>query len=55
MAAATQVGIAASLIDTFFATFLQALALSLGLAVGLSFGLGGKDHASRIIERFLNR
>ncbi len=55
MAAATQVGIAQELIQTFFATFLQALALSLGLAVGLSFGLGGKEHASRIIERFTQK
>lgn len=55
MAAATQVGVAATLIETFFATFLQALALSLALGIGLSFGLGGKDHASRIIERFLNK
>lgn len=52
MAAAVQVGIAESLIETFFTTFLQALALSLGLAIGLSFGLGGKDHASRIIDKF---
>jgi len=55
MAAATQVGIAQDLIQTFFATFLQALALSLGLAVGLSFGLGGKEHASRIIEKFTQK
>ncbi len=55
MAAATQVGVAEDLIQTFFATFLQAMALSLGLAVGLSFGLGGKEHASRIIEKFLNK
>ncbi len=55
MAAATQVGIAEELISTFFATFLQALALSLGLAIGLSFGLGGKEHASRFLDKFTNR
>ena|GEM_PF-3273843 len=51
MAAVSQIGVAQELIQTFFQTFLQTLALSLGLAVGLSFGLGGKEHASRIIEK----
>lgn len=49
MAAATQLGIAEDLIQTFFTAFVFALAL----ALGLSFGLGGKEHASRALDRLI--
>lgn len=47
LAALTQVGIAASFIQTLFTGFVVAASLAFGLA----FGLGGKEAAARAIER----
>ncbi|MDP3985769.1 MAG: hypothetical protein Q8P82_03310 [bacterium] len=47
MAALVQLQVAADLVRMLFAGFVAALAL----ALGLSFGLGGRDHASRFLER----
>lgn len=47
MAAMTQLGVAAAFIQTLFTGFV----ISVSLAFGLAFGLGGKDAASRTIER----
>jgi hypothetical protein len=44
IAAATQIGVATTLIDILFVGIVGALALSFGLA----FGLGGRDEAARI-------
>lgn len=47
MAALTQLGIATALLQTLFTGFVFAASLAFGLA----FGLGGKEAASRTIER----
>jgi hypothetical protein len=47
LAALVQLGIAASLVNTLFTGVVIALAVSFGLA----FGLGGRDFASRVIEK----
>lgn len=47
LAALTQVGIAASFIQTLFTGFVVAASLAFGLA----FGLGGKEAAARAIDR----
>lgn len=47
MTAATQLGIVPGLIETFFTAVMAAFALALGLA----FGLGGKEHASRVLDK----
>jgi hypothetical protein len=47
IAALTQLGIAAEMLQTLFTGIVVALAL----AFGLSFGLGGKEAAARTIER----
>lgn len=47
LAALTQIGIAASFIQTLFTGFVVAASLAFGLA----FGLGGKEAAARAIER----
>lgn len=47
LAALIQLGIAPSLINTVVTGFIAMLAL----AAGLAFGLGGKEHATRVIER----
>lgn len=47
MAALSQLGIAQALIQVLFTGFVAMLAL----AGGLAFGLGGKDHASRALNR----
>lgn len=46
MAALVQLGIAQALIQTLFTGFVAMLAL----AGGLAFGLGGREHASRILD-----
>jgi hypothetical protein len=46
MVALSQVGIAAALINTIFIGLVAMLAL----AGGLAFGLGGRDHASRVLD-----
>lgn len=46
MMALSQVGIAASLINTIFIGFVAMMAL----AGGLAFGLGGREHASRLLD-----
>lgn len=46
MMALSQIGIAATLINTIFIGFVAMLAL----AGGLAFGLGGRDHASRLLD-----
>lgn len=46
MVAISQIGIAATLINTLFMGFVAALALAFGLA----FGLGGRDTASQIVQ-----
>ncbi len=46
MAALVQLGVAADLIQILFTGFV----LMLAIAGGLSFGLGGKDHASKILD-----
>ncbi len=50
MAAASHVGIGQDLIQTFFTAVMFALALGLGLA----FGLGGKEHATRALDKITN-
>lgn len=47
MAALIQLGIAAALIETLFTGFVAMLAIALGLA----FGLGGREQASKFIDR----
>jgi len=47
MAALVQLGIAESLIQVLFTGFVAMLAL----AGGLAFGLGGREHASQLLER----
>lgn len=47
----TQLGVAAELVKILFTGIVGMLALALGLA----FGLGGKDHASRILDRLTQR
>lgn len=47
MAALVQLGIAASLVNVLFTGFVAMLAISGGLA----FGLGGRDHASRVLDK----
>ena len=47
MAAMVQLGIAGELIQVLFTGFVAMIAL----AGGLAFGLGGRDHASRILEQ----
>lgn len=47
MAALQQIGIAADMIQTLF----TGIVVAISLAFGLSFGLGGKEAASRTIER----
>ena len=47
LAAFFQLGIAGPLLQDFFRGFIAMIAV----AGGLAFGLGGKDHASRFIER----
>ncbi len=44
-----QLGVAAAFVQTLFTGFVVALAL----ATGLSFGLGGKEAASRILDRMV--
>lgn len=46
MAAMTQLGIAANLIEILFAGFVAMLAI----AGGLAFGLGGKEHANELLR-----
>jgi len=46
MAALIQLGIAGSLIQTLFTGFVAMLAL----AGGLAFGLGGREHASKVLD-----
>lgn len=47
MAALVQLGVAGELVQILFAGFV----LMLAVAGGLAFGLGGKEHASRILDR----
>ena len=47
LAALSQLGIGTDLIQTLF----QGIVIALALSVGLAFGLGGKEAASRTIER----
>lgn len=47
IAALTQLGVASTLIQTFF----MGIVIAISLAFGLAFGLGGKEAAARIIER----
>lgn len=47
MAALVQLGIAQSLIQVLFTGFVAMIAL----AGGLAFGLGGREHASRVLDR----
>jgi len=47
----TQLGVAAELVKILFTGIIGMLALALGLA----FGLGGKDHASRILDRLTQK
>jgi hypothetical protein len=47
MAALTQLGIATALLQTLF----TGVVIALSLAFGLAFGLGGKEAASRVIEK----
>ena len=42
-----QLGIGADLIQTLW----MGIVVALALAVGLSFGLGGKDHASKVLDK----
>ena len=51
VAAANQIGVAATLINTLFMGVVGALALAFGLA----FGLGGRDHASAILGEWRGR
>lgn len=51
VAAANQIGVAATLINTLFMGVVGALALAFGLA----FGLGGRDHASSILGDWRGR
>ena len=51
VAAANQIGIAATLINTLFMGIVGALALAFGLA----FGLGGRDHASAMLAEWRGR
>jgi hypothetical protein len=46
MAALVQLGIAQSLIETLFTGFVAMVAI----AGGLAFGLGGKEHATRVLD-----
>jgi MFS family permease len=48
IAAANQIGVAATLINTLFIGVVGALALAFGLA----FGLGGRDEAARVLADF---
>lgn len=50
MAALVQLGIAESLIMTLFTGFVAMIAL----AGGLAFGLGGRDHASRVLDSIVS-
>lgn len=47
----TQLGIASDLLKILFTGIVSMLALAFGLA----FGLGGKDHASKILDRLMSR
>lgn len=47
----TQLGVAAELIKILFTGIVSMLALGLGLA----FGLGGRDHASKILDKLLQK
>lgn len=47
----TQLGVAAELVKILFTGIVGMLAL----AFGLSFGLGGRDHASRILDRLMEK
>ncbi len=47
----TQLGVAAELVKILFTGIVGMLALALGLA----FGLGGKNHASRILDRLMEK
>lgn len=47
MAALTQLGVAAALLQTLF----MGLVIALSLAFGLAFGLGGKEAAAKAIEK----
>lgn len=47
----TQLGIASDLLKILFTGIVGMLALALGLA----FGLGGKEHASKILDKFFSR
>jgi hypothetical protein len=47
MAALTQLGIATDLLQTLF----TGVVIALSLAFGLAFGLGGRDAASKVIEK----
>ncbi len=51
LAALDQLGVARETTSTFF----TGIVFAFSLAAGLAFGLGGKDHASRILDRFSNR
>ena len=51
VAAANQIGVAATLINTLFMGVVGALALAFGLA----FGLGGRDHASAMLGDWRGR
>jgi hypothetical protein len=51
VAAANQIGVAATLINTLFMGVVGALALAFGLA----FGLGGRDHASAVLQDWRGR
>lgn len=51
VAAANQIGVAATLINTLFMGVVGALALAFGLA----FGLGGRDHASSMLGEWRGR
>jgi len=51
VAAANQIGVAATLINTLFMGVVGALALAFGLA----FGLGGRDHASAVLGEWRGR
>lgn len=46
-----QVGIATTLVDSFF----MALVFAVALAFGLAFGLGGRDTAQQIVQRWYSR
>ncbi len=51
LASLVQLGVATNLIETLF----MGLVAMLALAFGLAFGLGGKEHASKWLEKIVNK